>query len=171
MRLHCFTPHQLKIRINRGLDKPFERLIFTLRDEDRVPISYVPRATQKRLNKVRVTRALAVKCWARTGAKSTGLLTEGIIIMQTISKAANWFGDRASEHDITSVFAQFKMFGEVPVWADQFARSVLNDLEANRQVNLNSYCLLNLSPRVGGKPEISFTLLSNEPDDAGDECS
>ena len=97
--------------------------------------------------------------------------------MQTISKAAallkiseyrlfseaylNWFGDRPSENDITSVFAHFKMFGEVPVWADQFARSILNDLEANRQVNLNSYCLLNLSPRVGGKPEISFTLLKN----------
>ena len=52
--------------------------------------------------------------------------------------------------------------GEVPVWADQFARSVLNDLEANRQVNLNSYCLLNLSPRVGARPKISFTLLNNK---------
>lgn len=98
--------------------------------------------------------------------------------MQTISKAAsllkiseyrlfseaylNWFGDRPTESDITSVFAQFKMFGDVPVWANQFARSVLNDLEANRQVNLNSYCLLNLSPRVGGKPEISFTLQKNK---------
>ena len=98
--------------------------------------------------------------------------------MQTISKAAsllqiseyrlfseaylNWFGDRASEHDITCIFAQFKMFGEVPIWADQFARSVLNDLEANRQVSLNSYCLLNLSPRVGGKPVISFSLLSDD---------
>lgn len=97
--------------------------------------------------------------------------------MQTISKAAsllniseyrlfseaylNWFGDRASENDITSVFAQYKMFGEVPVWADQFAKSVLADLEANRQVHLNSFCLLNLSPRVGGKPEISFSLVNN----------
>jgi len=105
--------------------------------------------------------------------------------MQTISKAANllqisefrlfneaylnWFGDRASENDITSVFAHFKMFGEVPIWADQFARSVLNDLEANRQVNLNSYCLLNLSPRVGGKPEISFTLLSGDQNTSDDD--
>jgi len=98
--------------------------------------------------------------------------------MQTISRAANllniseyrlfseaylnWFGDRASETDITSVFAQFKMFGEVPEWADQFARSIISDLEANRQVNLNSFCLLNLAPRIGGKPEISFTILSND---------
>ena len=105
--------------------------------------------------------------------------------MQTISKAANllqiseyrlfseaylnWFGDRASENDITSVFAQFKMFGEVPVWADQFARSVLNDLQANRQVNLNSYCLLNLSPRIGGKPEISFTLINSDQDSCNEE--
>lgn len=97
--------------------------------------------------------------------------------MQTISKAAsllkiseyrlfseaylNWFGDRASENAIASVFAQFKMFGDVPIWADQFARSILDDLEANRQVSLNSYCLLNLSPRVGAKSEISFTLLNN----------
>lgn len=98
--------------------------------------------------------------------------------MQTISKAANllniseyrlfseaylnWFGDRANENDITSVFAHFKMFGEVPDWANQFARSVLDDLEANRQVSLNSYCLLNLAPRVGAKPDISFTLLKND---------
>ncbi len=98
--------------------------------------------------------------------------------MQTISKAASllniseyrlfseayltWFGDRASENDIAMVFAQFKMFGEVPQWANEFARSVLDDLEANRQVSLNSYCLLNLSPRIGAKPEISFTLLKND---------
>ena len=97
--------------------------------------------------------------------------------MQTISKAAtllniseyrlfseaylNWFGDRAPENDIMSVFAQFKMFGEVPDWAHQFASSILVDIDANRQVNLNSYCLLNLSPRIGAKPEISFTLLNN----------
>ena len=96
--------------------------------------------------------------------------------MQTISKAAdllqiseykllseaylNWFGDRATDNDIATVFSQFMMFGEVPDWASQYARSVLTDLEANRQVNLNSFCLLNLSPRVGSKPVISFTLLS-----------
>jgi len=98
--------------------------------------------------------------------------------MQTISKAANllniseyrlfseaylnWFGDRPKADDITVVFAQFKMYGEVPEWARSFAKGVLSDLEANRQVNLNSYCLLNLSPRVGDKPDISFTLLNNK---------
>ena len=68
--------------------------------------------------------------------------------MQPITKAADllniseyrlfseayftWFGDRANENDITFVFSQFKMFGEVPEWADLYARHVLVDLEANR---------------------------------------
>ncbi len=94
--------------------------------------------------------------------------------MQAISKAAsllniseyrlfdeaylNWFGDRPKEQDITNVFAQFKMFGEVPIWADEFARGIIDDLEANRQVTLNSFCLLNLAPRLGKKPIITFTL-------------
>ncbi len=97
--------------------------------------------------------------------------------MQSITKAASllqiseyrlfseayltWFGDRAHEKDITFLFAQFKMFGEVPDWADQYARNIVSDLEANRQVNLNSFCLLNLSPRIGEKSEISFTLLGS----------
>jgi len=95
--------------------------------------------------------------------------------MHTISKAANllnisefklfgeayltWFGDRADESDLLMVFSQFMMFGELPEWADQFARSVLDDLEANRQVNLNSFSVLNLSPRVGKRPEISFSIV------------
>lgn len=95
--------------------------------------------------------------------------------MHTISKAAHllnisefklfseaylaWFGDRADDEDLTMVLSQFIMFGELPEWADQFARSVLDDLEANRQVNLNSFCILNLSPRIGKRPEISFSIL------------
>jgi len=69
-----------------------------------------------------------------------------------------WFGDRAAHEDITFVFAQFMMFGELPDWADSYARSVLVDLEANRQVNVNSFSVLNLSPRVGPRPEISFSI-------------
>ena len=95
--------------------------------------------------------------------------------MHTISKAANllnisefklfseaylaWFGDRADDEDLTFVFSQFMMFGELPDWADQFARSILDDLQANRQVNLNSFSVLNLSPRIGSRPEISFSIL------------
>jgi len=95
--------------------------------------------------------------------------------MQTISKAAHllnisefklfseaylaWFGDRANDTDLTLVFSQFIMFGELPEWADQFARSILDDLEANRQVNLNSFSVLNLSPRLGKRPEISFSIM------------
>ncbi len=95
--------------------------------------------------------------------------------MHTISKAAHllkisefklfseayltWFGDRADDKDLTQVFSQFIMFGELPIWADQFARSVLDDLEANRQVNLNSFSTLNLSPRMGKRPEISFSIV------------
>lgn len=98
--------------------------------------------------------------------------------MQPITKAASilnisefklfseayltWFGDRADEEDLTLVFSQFMMFGEVPDWAAQYARAVLADLEANRQVNVNSYCLLNLSPRADRKPTITFSL-SNTP--------
>jgi len=95
--------------------------------------------------------------------------------MHSISKAAHllntsefklfseaylaWFGDRPDEKDILDVFSHFMMFGELPDWADQFARSILDDLEANRQVNLNSFCILNLSPRVGKRPEISFSVV------------
>ena len=95
--------------------------------------------------------------------------------MQSISKAARaldvsefklfaeaylaWFGDRADDDDITLVFAQFMMFGELPDWADSYARAVLDDLEANRQVNVNSFSVLNLSPRVGPRPDISFSIL------------
>lgn len=96
-------------------------------------------------------------------------------MMQSISRAANildisefklfseaylaWFGDRAHDDDITMVFSQFMMFGELPEWADQYARRVLDDLQANRQVNLNSFSVLNLSPRVDARPEISFSIL------------
>jgi hypothetical protein len=95
--------------------------------------------------------------------------------MHTFSKAAHllnisefrlfseaylaWFGDRADENDLVDVFSHFMMFGEIPDWADHFARSVLDDLEANRQVNLNSFSVLNLSPRVGKRPEISFSII------------
>ena len=70
-----------------------------------------------------------------------------------------WFGDRPEDSDILDVFSQFMMFGELPDWADQFARSILDDLEANRQVNINSFSVLNLSPRVGKRPEISFSIV------------
>jgi len=95
--------------------------------------------------------------------------------MHTISKAANilnisefklfseaylnWFGDRADDEDLTIFFSQFIMFGDLPEWADQFAQSVLDDLEANRQVNLNSFSTFNLSPRTGKRPEISFSIV------------
>lgn len=95
--------------------------------------------------------------------------------MHTISKAASllnisefklfseayltWFGDRANDEDLTLVFSQFIMFGELPEWADQFARSILDDIDANRQVNLNSFSIVNLAPRVGKRPEISFSIL------------
>ena len=72
-----------------------------------------------------------------------------------------WFGDRPKEKDIMVVFSQFMMFGELPDWADQFARSILNDLEANRQVNINSFSVINLSPRVGKRPEISFSIVKS----------
>ena len=70
-----------------------------------------------------------------------------------------WFGDRPDDSDIVDVFSEFMMFGKLPDWADQFARSILDDLDANRQVNINSFSVLNLSPRVGKRPDISFSLI------------
>ncbi len=70
-----------------------------------------------------------------------------------------WFGDRAEQQDIDDLFAQFKMYGEVPYWADGYARNVLEDIAANRHVTLNSFCLVNLAPRTGDKPDLSFSVL------------
>lgn len=69
-----------------------------------------------------------------------------------------YFGDRAELDDIDDWFAQFKMYGDAPFWAHDFAKTVLNDIAANRQVTLNSFCLVNLSPRTGDKPELTFTI-------------
>jgi len=69
-----------------------------------------------------------------------------------------YFGDRAEQQDIDDVFALFKMYGEVPFWAHDFAKTVLDDLAANRQVMLNTFCLASLAPRTGDKEELSFTI-------------
>ena len=68
------------------------------------------------------------------------------------------FGDHADEEDMMFLFTRFMMFGEVPDWVERYADTVLADLEANRQVNLNSFCVLNLAPRVGDKTRIGFSL-------------
>ena len=68
------------------------------------------------------------------------------------------FGDHADEEDMMFLFTRFMMFGEVPDWVERYADNVLEDLEANRQVNLNSFCVLNLAPRVGDKTRIGFSL-------------
>ncbi len=70
----------------------------------------------------------------------------------------NWFGDHADEDDMMFLFTQFMMFGEVPDWVEQYAQQILEDLEANRQVNPNSFCVLNLAPRVGNKTRVGFSL-------------
>jgi len=69
-----------------------------------------------------------------------------------------WFGDRAEIEDIDDLFSQFMMFGQVPEWADDYAKKVLDDLAANRHVSLNSFCLVNLTPRTGDKPDLSFSV-------------
>ena len=96
--------------------------------------------------------------------------------MQSIKKAAerlqiseyriiseayiNWHGDRAEESDLNDLFSRFMMFDEAPEWAEVYARSLLEDMENNRQINLNSYSVLNMSPRVGSKkPIISFSIV------------
>ena len=70
-----------------------------------------------------------------------------------------WFGDRAEPQDIDELFSQFVMYGEVPVWAHDYAKNVLDDLAANRQVSLNSFCLFNLAPRTGDKDDLSFSIM------------
>ena len=95
--------------------------------------------------------------------------------MQAIERAANllnvseyrllteaylaWFGDRAKQNDIDELFSLFVMYGEVPYWAHDYAKSVLDDIAANRQVSLNSFCLVNLSPRTGDKDDLSFSIM------------
>lgn len=96
--------------------------------------------------------------------------------MESVKKAANllriseykifseaylsWHGDRAQDDEITELFSRFMMFGETPDWADKYARALLRDVDANRQVSLNSYCLLNMAPRVASaKTDVSFTLV------------
>jgi len=97
--------------------------------------------------------------------------------MQSVKKAADmlqiseyrifseaylyWYGDRPDNDEITELFSRFMMFGETPEWADRFARDLLVDLEAKRKINLNSYCLLNMSPRVGtAKTSVSFSIVT-----------
>lgn len=70
----------------------------------------------------------------------------------------NWFGDHADQDDMMFLFTRFMMFGEVPEWVDQYARGLLDDLAANRQVTPNSFCVLNLAPRVGNKTQIGFSV-------------
>ncbi len=70
----------------------------------------------------------------------------------------NWFGDQPDEEDMMSLFTQLMMFGQVPDWVEQYAQQVIADIDANRQVNTNSFCVLNLSPRLGNKTQIGFSL-------------
>lgn len=69
-----------------------------------------------------------------------------------------WFGDHADEEDMMFLFTRFMMFGEVPDWVERYADNVIEDVAANRQVTLNSFCVLNLAPRVGDKANIGFSL-------------
>ena len=72
----------------------------------------------------------------------------------------NWHGDRATEDDLAELFSRFMMFGETPDWVEEYARALLVDLHNNRQINLNSYCVLNMSPRVARKKtKISFSII------------
>lgn len=72
----------------------------------------------------------------------------------------NWYGDRATEDDLVELFSRFMMFGEAPQWAEVYAQSLLEDLQSNRQIHLNSYCVLNMSPRVASKKtQISFSIV------------
>ena len=72
-----------------------------------------------------------------------------------------WYGDRPDTDEITELFSRFMMFGETPEWADRYARDLLVDVEANRTINLTSYCLLNMAPRVGtAKTKVSFSIVT-----------
>ncbi|MBX2823635.1 MAG: hypothetical protein KTR33_02825 [Gammaproteobacteria bacterium] len=70
------------------------------------------------------------------------------------------YGDRPDEEEISELFSRAMMFGDIPDWAEKFAHGVVTDFTANRKVNLNTYCLLNLSPRVGQKKiPVSFNII------------
>jgi len=97
--------------------------------------------------------------------------------MQSVKKAADllqiseyrifseaylfWYGDRPNDDEITELFSRFMMFGETPDWADRFAKELIEDLEAKRKINLTSYCVLNMAPRVGSaKTKVSFSIVT-----------
>lgn len=70
------------------------------------------------------------------------------------------YGDRPADEEISEIFSRLMMFGEIPEWAEKFANEVMTDFSENRKVNLNTYCLLNLSPRVGrNKVPVSFNIV------------
>lgn len=72
----------------------------------------------------------------------------------------NWHGDRAGDEDLNELFSRFMMFDEAPEWAEIYAKALLEDMQSNRQIHLNSYCVLNMSPRVASKkPVISFSIV------------
>lgn len=79
--------------------------------------------------------------------------------LQLLNEAwLTWFGGQPREQEIIDVFSQLMISDKAPDWADKFAKSVLADLEAHRQVNLNSFATLNMTPRVGPRPKITFSV-------------
>lgn len=70
------------------------------------------------------------------------------------------FGDRPDTDEINQLFSRFMMFGEMPVWADRFARDLLSDIDTGGSVNLNTFCLVNLSPRINiNRSKVSFSIM------------
>lgn len=70
------------------------------------------------------------------------------------------FGDRPDSSEIDQLFSRFMMFGEMPVWADRFARDLLSDIDTGGSVNLNTFSLVNLAPRINlSRTKVSFSII------------
>ncbi len=60
----------------------------------------------------------------------------------------NWHGAHANEQELYSLFSQYMQYGVVPHWAENFAKTVISDFNAQIKVNPGFYCLSCFFPRV-----------------------
>jgi hypothetical protein len=66
----------------------------------------------------------------------------------------NWHGACAGEGELIILFSYYMQYGDLPHWADNFAKSVISDFNAEIDVNPGFYSLSSFCPRVGSAKKI-----------------
>ena len=66
----------------------------------------------------------------------------------------NWHGACAEECEIYDLFAQYMLYGELPHWAQAFAKEVISDYNASLATNPGLFSLSSFSPRVACSKKI-----------------